>query len=97
MDFGEETIPSAEELKKMFEEDEEDTPKLTKKEKEKKDVDNLVEGLGKEEFNKMYAKMHTPWINKYKSIRPNDPCPCGSGKKFKNCCRDKITDKYIKG
>jgi len=19
-------------------------------------------------------------------IRPNDPCPCGSGKKFKNCC-----------
>ncbi|MBQ8807689.1 MAG: SEC-C domain-containing protein, partial [Clostridia bacterium] len=20
----------------------------------------------------------------------NDPCPCGSGKKYKNCCMDKI-------
>ena len=24
-----------------------------------------------------------------KKIRPNDPCPCGSGKKYKDCCRDK--------
>ena len=22
-------------------------------------------------------------------IYPNDPCPCGSGKKYKNCCRNK--------
>lgn len=22
-------------------------------------------------------------------IGANDPCPCGSGKKYKNCCRDK--------
>lgn len=21
-----------------------------------------------------------------KKVRPNDPCPCGSGKKAKNCC-----------
>lgn len=24
--------------------------------------------------------------NSYKKIYPNDPCPCGSGKKFKKCC-----------
>lgn len=24
--------------------------------------------------------------NPYKKIYPNDPCPCGSGKKFKKCC-----------
>lgn len=24
-----------------------------------------------------------------KKIYPNDPCPCGSGKKYKNCCRNK--------
>lgn len=24
--------------------------------------------------------------NPYKSVGRNDPCPCGSGKKFKNCC-----------
>ena len=27
---------------------------------------------------------HTPYI-KEKMPRPNDSCPCGSGKKFKNC------------
>ncbi|MCR5249405.1 MAG: SEC-C domain-containing protein [Lachnospiraceae bacterium] len=25
-------------------------------------------------------------IVKEKKIYPNDPCPCGSGKKYKNCC-----------
>ena len=23
------------------------------------------------------------------AVKPNNPCPCGSGKKFKNCCRNK--------
>ena len=27
---------------------------------------------------------HTPFVAQ-KMPRPNDPCPCGSGKKFKNC------------
>jgi preprotein translocase subunit SecA len=30
-----------------------------------------------------------PVRNKEKKIGPNDPCPCGSGKKYKKCCRDK--------
>lgn len=25
-------------------------------------------------------------VNPYKSVGRNDPCPCGSGKKFKKCC-----------
>ena len=25
-------------------------------------------------------------VRKTKEPRPNDPCPCGSGKKYKNCC-----------
>ena len=25
-------------------------------------------------------------VKKAKKIYPNDPCPCGSGKKYKNCC-----------
>ena len=29
-----------------------------------------------------------PTVKKVK-IGPNDPCPCGSGKKYKKCCRDK--------
>ncbi|MDY0348482.1 MAG: DUF1186 domain-containing protein [Tenuifilaceae bacterium] len=27
-----------------------------------------------------------PQLNPFKSIGRNDPCPCGSGKKFKKCC-----------
>ncbi len=29
---------------------------------------------------------HTPYVNKAPQIGRNDPCPCGSGKKYKNCC-----------
>jgi hypothetical protein len=27
-----------------------------------------------------------PAVNPYKNVGRNDPCPCGSGKKFKKCC-----------
>ena len=32
-----------------------------------------------------YKMRHTPKIREY-NIGRNDPCPCGSGKKYKNCC-----------
>ncbi len=28
-------------------------------------------------------------VRKATKVGPNDPCPCGSGKKYKKCCRDK--------
>ena len=28
-------------------------------------------------------------VKKTSKVGPNDPCPCGSGKKYKKCCRDK--------
>ena len=31
-------------------------------------------------------KSHTPYVNKEPKIGRNAPCPCGSGKKYKNCC-----------
>lgn len=39
------------------------------------------------------AKGFTPLVkgagaaNKGKRFKPNDPCPCGSGNKYKKCCR----------
>jgi preprotein translocase subunit SecA len=30
-----------------------------------------------------------PVRNKAKKVGPNDPCPCGSGKKYKKCCMHK--------
>jgi uncharacterized protein YchJ len=31
-------------------------------------------------------KESLPIINQNKKIGRNDPCPCGSGKKYKKCC-----------
>ena len=30
-----------------------------------------------------------PFTRDFKKIGRNDPCPCGSGKKFKFCCEGK--------
>jgi len=44
-----------------------------------------AEGLSAEDF----AAEDLPWRpvhNPYRDVGRNDPCPCGSGKKFKKCC-----------
>ncbi len=30
--------------------------------------------------------VETPYVNPVRGVGRNDPCPCGSGKKFKKCC-----------
>ena len=43
-----------------------------------------------------YKDAHTQKVREYPKIGRNDPCPCGSGKKFKNCCMNSGKyDKYI--
>ncbi len=40
-----------------------------------------------EEQKKLYREQkQSTTVRKGKKIYPNDPCPCGSGKKYKNCC-----------
>jgi SEC-C motif len=29
-----------------------------------------------------------PHVNPFRDVGRNDPCPCGSGKKYKKCCLD---------
>ena len=36
--------------------------------------------------NKDDSAAHTPKKRAEKKVYPNDPCPCGSGKKYKQCC-----------
>ena len=36
--------------------------------------------------NKDESAVNTPKKRKGKKVQPNDPCPCGSGKKYKMCC-----------
>jgi hypothetical protein len=33
-----------------------------------------------------YADLPQPVVDPFKGVGRNDPCPCGSGKKFKKCC-----------
>ena len=40
-----------------------------------------------EELKKFYKEQkESTTIRKPKKIGRNDPCPCGSGKKYKKCC-----------
>ena len=36
-----------------------------------------------------YLQTSQPYIRNGKKIKRNDPCPCGSGLKFKKCCQGK--------
>ena len=40
--------------------------------------------------NKDDSMQNAPQKREEKKIYPNDPCPCGSGKKYKQCCGRKI-------
>ncbi|MBI5058242.1 SEC-C domain-containing protein [candidate division KSB1 bacterium] len=66
-----------------------------------KEIDKLnsdLEARGKSTTRLMRFvshQLHLDRVNRYKAqgvvrIGRNDPCPCGSGKKFKQCCMDKI-------
>lgn len=35
-----------------------------------------------------WPAIEEPYVNPYRNVGRNDPCPCGSGKKFKKCCME---------
>ena len=51
-------------------------PDNIQRKKVAKEVNTVNPGTGKK----------TPYVRKKEKIGRNDPCPCGSGKKYKNCC-----------
>ena len=50
---------------------------------EMKEWDNV---LSKEKRAEIYAQYRNDVIAHSDKVGRNDPCPCGSGKKYKNCC-----------
>lgn len=43
-----------------------------------------------------YRDAHVQKVREHKKIGRNDKCPCGSGKKYKNCCLESGKyEKYI--
>lgn len=59
------------------------TDSKSKKDATKKDFEKIL--------HKMIASAQQPV--KTEKIYPNDPCPYGSGKKYKKCCMNKAADK----
>ena len=54
-------------------------PSKVKRREQNKNIKEGFEGAGADEKKK-------PYVRKTKKVGRNDPCPCGSGKKYKNCC-----------
>lgn len=48
-------------------------------------VNDTQEGFSEDEDSEEKPKANKP-IVKERKVGRNDPCPCGSGKKYKNCC-----------
>lgn len=61
---------------------------LTELQREK--ISEMSKDEQKEHFLKspILATPNVPYVNENQTGR-NDPCPCGSGKKYKKCCLDK--------
>lgn len=49
-------------------------------------MEGYLGGLSIKELDHLINGVQEPYINPYAGIGRNDPCPCGSGKKFKKCC-----------
>ncbi|MDD4364094.1 MAG: SEC-C metal-binding domain-containing protein, partial [Atribacterota bacterium] len=54
--------------------------------KEKQEIDNIQENNQVKNTNNQMLQSNIENINKKKKVGRNDPCPCGSGKKYKHCC-----------
>ena len=54
----------------------------------KSDEADTLEADEKKHEEEIHARW-TPQVRKEPKIGRNDPCPCGSGRKFKKCCIEK--------
>jgi len=52
----------------------------------KQSLQEAAEGLRKDMPKESKEVTHTPIVNNEPNVGRNDPCPCGSGKKYKQCC-----------
>ena len=50
--------------------------------------------MNQEYLKQLFKQRHMQMVREFKKIGRNDPCPCGSGKKYKNCCQQ--TGEYEK-
>ena len=49
-------------------------------------ADSVITADQLAQIRALYNRKPKQQVRKYAKIGRNDPCPCGSGKKYKNCC-----------
>lgn len=49
-------------------------------------IEEYLGYLSPKELDHLINGVQEPYINPFAKIGRNDPCPCGSGKKYKKCC-----------
>ena len=52
-------------------------------------IQNMRAQADQTSANTTEGKKQEPIRNRQQKVGRNDPCPCGSGKKYKNCCMRK--------
>ena len=52
----------------------------------REDENTLIRMRSEEEIKRDIEKEYHPQKRVSREVRRNSPCPCGSGKKAKNCC-----------
>ena len=70
---------------KMTEEQEQMVENLSNKVKDEANHEVTLEEIERLKSMGIVPKVKTT-VRDYKKIGRNDPCPCGSGQKYKNCC-----------
>jgi len=48
--------------------------------------DSVITGDQLAQLRALYSRKPKQLVRKHAKVGRNEPCPCGSGKKFKNCC-----------
>ena len=69
-----------------------ETGKILNNKEFKEKLNDIKDEKEKNEFIKKHISMQIPPTIKQmkkRKVGRNDPCPCGSEKKFKKCCLDK--------
>lgn len=46
----------------------------------------FISGLSPKQLDRFVNGVQEPYVTPDEKIGRNDPCPCGSGKKYKKCC-----------
>ena len=65
--------------------------KKTEQNCEKKVIEYLLKEFGVKPESNLTPNQTSPYRREGSKIQRNDPCPCGSGKKYKKCCGNPLT------